>query len=213
MWVEMLKPNTSYIRRYEMHKLMSRLVLFTAMTVCLLLLTQSISYAGAVPNGLAGVPWGATREQVKKIMIEKGFKQENATPFSNEPSAGLVFYGSFANRMCYLEFTFIGNSFYFGTVRVESWALQPVLGTFDHFVSIVTDKYGVPEKRESFEGLTKGIKMQHAEWTFRDNASLDVYTIRATTIDAIFVNDRTLYTFLMVYEAKSLGNRLKEDGI
>lgn len=191
---------------------MSRIVFFAAMIVCLLFVMQSLSYAGSVPDGLAGVPWGATREQVKKIMIEKGFKQENAMPFS-EPSTGLLFYGSFANRMCYLEFTFKGNAFCYGTVKVESYALQPVLGTFDHFVSIVTDKYGLPEKRESFQGLTKGIKMQHADWTLRDNASLDVYTIRATTIDAIFVNDRTLYTFLMVYEAKSLVNRLKEDGI
>lgn len=191
-----------------MHKLRSRLIIPAAMTVCLLLM-QSVGYAGSAPDGLAGVPWGATREQVKKIMLEKGFKEEN----KSEPSPDLVFFGPFANRMCYLVFTFKGYAFYKGNVMVKSYDLQPVLAAFNYFVPLVTDKYGVPEKRESFEGLTKGIKMQQADWTLRDNASSDVYTIRALTIDAVFVNDRTLYEFLMVYEAKSLGNRLKEDGI
>lgn len=39
-----------------MNKLMSRLVLPAALTVCLLLVMQSVGYADAVPNGFIQVP-------------------------------------------------------------------------------------------------------------------------------------------------------------
>lgn len=203
-----------------MYKLMHRLVLPTLMALCLLLVMQSAGFAGPVPGGLAGVPWGATREQVKKIMIEKGFKQENAFPFANEPSPGLVFYGSFANTMCYLQFSFKGNSFYSGEVAVFRLNdYQPVLAAANHFISLLTEKYGMPDKRESYQSDTPGHPtMPYAtSWDLRDSASSDIYHIRADTGDGSYwiigTNDSRIFQFNLTYYAESLGNRLKEDGL
>ncbi len=65
-----------------MCKPLNQLVIFTAVVACLLL-TQSVGHAGTVPDGLAAVSWGATREQVKKIMIGKGFREEQNNDSGN----------------------------------------------------------------------------------------------------------------------------------
>ncbi|MDD2542076.1 MAG: hypothetical protein PHH28_13675 [Desulfuromonadaceae bacterium] len=203
-----------------MHKLMYRLVLPTLMALCLLLVVQSAGLAGPVPDGLAGVPWGATREQVKKIMIEKGFKQENVLPFTNEPSPGLVFYGSFVNTMCYLQFSFKGNSFYYGLVTVVRLNdYQPVVAASNHFISLLTEKYGIPDKRESYQSDSPGHPTMpyNTSWNFRDSASSDIYHIRADTIDSLYwtIGTKTsrIFQFTLSYYAESLGNMLKEDGL
>jgi len=203
-----------------MQKMMRKLILPAFLTACFLLVMQTASHAGPVPDGLAGVPWGATRAQVKKIMSENGFKQEDALPFSNEPSPNLVFYGSLANTMCYLEFKFKGNSFCHGRVvviKLEDY--QTVLAACNHFVSLLTDKYGMPDERESYESSSPGHPMMPygVKWRLRDGASSDEYSIEAYTGDGSYwtvgTNTRRIIQFGLIYSAKSLENRLKEDGI
>ena len=207
-----------------MNKLMSKAILNAAMTVCLLLLMQSVSYSVALPDGLAGVPWGATREQVMKIMTEKGFTQENVHPLSagNRPLTGFVFYGSFANRTCYLDFTFKGNAFYSGSVIVKSYYPQQVLEAYNHFVKLLTDKYGMPEREKCIKmtgGPNAGTcgSQDALNWSFVDRASSDVYTItaRAAVPQAVYLDlpNTPIYHFELRYTAESLGKRLKEDGI
>lgn len=203
-----------------MQKMMSKLILPAVLTVCFLLVMQTASHAGPVPDGLAGVPWGATRAQVKKIMSENGFKQEDALPFSNEPSPNLVFYGSLANTMCYLEFTFKGNSFCYGRVTVKKLEdYQTVLAECNHFIEVLTDKYGMPDERKTYQSDSPGnpIMPYGVKWRLRDGASSDEYTIEASTGDGCYwtvgTNTWRIIEFSLTYFAKSLENRLKEDGI
>ena len=89
-------------------------------------------------------------------MIEKGFAQELNSPLGGQPYPGLVFYGSFTNEMCYVTFEFKGNAFYTGEVIEKSYNTQPVLKAFDHFVKLVTDKYGMPQERKCYT-TNKGV--------------------------------------------------------
>jgi len=200
-----------------MHRLMSTLIYPSVLTVCFLFVLQAASHAGQVPDGLAGVPWGATRDQVKKIMIEKGFKQEEAMPFSNLPSPGLVFYGPLANRMCYLEFMFKGNAFDYGSIAGKSYNYETVLETYNYFVKLVTAKYGIPQEQKCIRTTTGACGSYFTKWKFVDNASSDVYAIdsgaAAPVADMYESSGKPIYDFFFNFSAVSFGNRLKEDGI
>jgi hypothetical protein len=195
-------------------KVVYQIVVLVLLAISVIMFS-GIAQAGLVPDGLAGVPWGATRSEVKKIMIENGF-QEKADPFSSEPYPGLVFYGSFANRMCYLYFEFKGKAFCSGTVMKYSYSSREIIAEFNYFVKLVTDKYGAPQKNECMKTNTGVCGSYDAEWTFVDSASSDVYTITfgaAAPEAALFKAGTPVYFFALKYTAESLKKRLKEDGI
>jgi hypothetical protein len=158
---------------------MKRVVLPTVVIFCLLAVMHSEAVADPVPDGLAGVPWGATGEQAQTIMAEKGFRQEEVDPLTGEPSPGLVFSGRFAGRMCRLRLYFKGNGFYSGEVVEKADVLRPVLEAYNYFITLLAEKYGAPEERNSIKNNDGSCTTYYAAWKLRDGVSSDTrYSLR-----------------------------------
>jgi len=152
-------------------------------------------------------------------MIEQGFKVEDAHPATGQPDPGIVFHGSFADRMCYLIFRFKANSFYLGEVQLRSYDYQPPLEAYDHFVTLLTAKYGGAGERlpvSSATGANRNMP-DMVKWNWGDDGSMDVYKIEVFVSDSVYElhgdGARCVVQLIVRYEAVSLGNKLKEDGL
>jgi len=163
----------------------------------------------AVPDGFAGVPWGATTMQIQQSMAERGWRSR---PSSSPNTMG--FEGSFAESNCIIWFTLEGNSLVRGSASF--CALFPNLKTtalfYDKAVSQLTEKYGQPNEKQDV--LPAG--GAYVRWNFNDGATSDEYTITARLdSDGVWTTNRpgkSMY-FDVYYEAVSLSKRLKKSQI
>ncbi|MBA4389938.1 MAG: hypothetical protein C0399_03270 [Syntrophus sp. (in: bacteria)] len=84
-------------------------VLYLVVTTVLVVIFAGIAKAGDVPDGFAGLPWGASRAEVKKAMAERYY------PKDPESKAHVYIYnGEFAGYKADLVFRFINNKVYEG---------------------------------------------------------------------------------------------------
>lgn len=176
--------------------------------VWLLTLTAPIC-AAPVPEGFVGVPWGATQEQVIKMMSERGWREA----FGD----GKSFYGFFAGFPGIVTFEFTGNAMTGGRAELE----RATNGynskhTFDAGYKLLSEKYGQaviqtynnPDRKSSMPVLYQ------AEWELVDDASADKYAIMLWTSDAFYLRDGTrLYLVGVNYTNKSLKDRKKNSEI
>lgn len=169
-----------------------------------------LAKAGAVPDGFIGVPWGASADQVKQIMNERGYTQ-----LKGSATGLLVFKGAFAGVPCQLLFYLIANSFYSGTAEICSrsgYALRPQ-STYKQTVDMLSEKYGPPQTRQSRklkDNNGKEHPQEGAQWTLTDSKTSDSFTIRADFGVTWFMDDtRDQYVADFHYSADSLHKRLK----
>lgn len=79
------------------------LVVVFALLVVYVIMFPGIARAGAVPDGFIGVPWGASTEQIVKVMNERGYRQLTGTT-----TGKLAFKGAFAGAPCKLFLFCVG---------------------------------------------------------------------------------------------------------
>jgi len=108
----------------------------------LLLSSSAISVCAApVVDGFAGVPWGATQEQVQVAMTEKGFAFLGQTPGGRDK-----YNGTFAGHPAELQFSFNKNLFYCGEARIQDMPapeeIWSVAGSFEDIKRMFVAKYG-----------------------------------------------------------------------
>jgi hypothetical protein len=170
-----------------------------------------IANAGAVPDGFAEVPWGASRAQVEKTMNENGYQQITST----QPGQ-LKFKGAFAGERCILTFRFIAGSFYDGTATfdMDTHPLIPQR-VVKHMVNMISEKYGQPQTRESEKdrtNVTAGLTLEWAKWKLVDSRA-DKYDITVCLTKGWVSNGTLQYEVYVSYSAQSLSERLKKKGL
>jgi len=191
----------------------SRISFLLAILLLLLCFTVS-AYAAPSPEGFVGVPWGASRAQVKQIMIERGWiRCTDSSP--NEE----VFKGAFDGMVCDLHFVMAGNFFVEG--YADPLARRPIrysgatTSAYEATVKHLTEKYGVPQNKgvPDYHGFTQGTAIT---WEFGDGVTADKYAIRIIINSEgtwfADVDGKQTY-FDVVYEAISLRERLKNNNI
>lgn len=180
--------------------------------ICVILLTTTL-YAAPAPEGFVGVPWGATRAQLKQIMSERGWIR-----CTNSPPTQEVFKGSFDGMACDLHFVMVGNSFVEGyadpLARFPLRNFGVTKNAYESTVKRLTEKYGPPQKTEpDAYASTWG---PATTWEIGDGVISDKYRIRVIlNRDGTWfsdVNGEHTY-FCVVYEAISLRDRLKNRDI
>lgn len=164
------------------------------------------SVVQVVPEGFVGVPWGASRDQVIKIMRERGYRSLGTGGIGGSGAVVLNFRGEFTTVPCSLSFILIDDSFYEGEAMFYRPDMpQPnktLQTTFDNIDGMLSEKYGPPRERESSsykdkEGIDRPSKSTF--WYLVDNKSSDIYTVQVM-LD---------YYVTVYYRACSLETRLK----
>ena len=133
---------------------------FFAVLMVLFVLSAMPAYAAPV-DGFIGVPWGASRQEVQKVMQERGFT------LLEQRADGIVdtYRGTFTGQPAELRFQYQNNVYFAGTA-----AFLHVKGSFDGSMAYyyelkeqLTAKYGTPltyniasgsERSSRWEGLT-----------------------------------------------------------
>ncbi len=184
------------------------------LVILLLTVMFGPSQAGTVPDGVAGIPWGASRDQIIKAMSEQGYQQLKDAELK-EIGTDLGFRGVFAGESCQLIFRLVANSFYFCWADriAQSPSRQWPQESFERIVKMLTEKYGPPQKRDSqpvsdLQVAGSALYCEAAEWDLVDSRTSDKYSIRAI-LYRVGKTDHTLdYTVCVTYWAKSLFDRL-----
>jgi hypothetical protein len=182
-------------------------------TICVIFWASTL-YAAPAPEGFVGVPWGATRAQVKQIMSERGWIRCTDSSPNQE-----VFKGAFDGMACDLHFVMAGNSFVEGyadpLARLPIRHLGATQNAYESTVKRLTEKYGPPQKAGDFDAYASTWGPA-STWEFSDGITADKYRIRViiNTEGTWFadVNGKHTY-FSVVYEAISLRDRLKNRDI
>ena len=163
--------------------------------------------AVVVPEGFAGVPWGASKDQIMETMRQKGYKQLKFTS-SDYPDRPVNFDGEFAGSKCILSFHFRANSFYEGTAMLCQ--TETPQETINSIVDMLSSKYGSPSDPQtgSYED-DKGIQHPYkgAFWRLTDNKSSDLYTILVRLWPSYNKTAKKYYVDVN-YQAYGIGKRL-----
>jgi hypothetical protein len=157
-----------------------------------------------VPDGFAGVPWGATKDQIINIMGKQGYRQL--------PRSGVSvvqFSGEFAGVPCeILSFHLIADSFYYG--YAYSGHTKTPQESFNRIVDMLSEKYGPPQNRKSEsakDSKGKDVSYESAFWCFVDNKSSDAYDIYVV-VNSSNATNKIQYYITVDYRAPSLEERL-----
>jgi len=116
-------------------------VAFFALLMLSVFMLSGIAQAGPVPDGFAGVPWGASRADVEKVMAERNY------PKDTDSKADIYVYnGEFAGYKADLLFKFINNKVYEGGALFLWHETNKELIDiyFSEFESQLSKKYGEP---------------------------------------------------------------------
>lgn len=123
--------------------------LFSAvLALSLVMLFTASSYAASPVDGFIGVPWGASRQQVQKVMEERGFTllEQRADGFSD------TYQGTFTGQPAQLAFIYEKNVFYKGEaafLHVRDKDYYAVKSYYTELKGMLTAKYGQPMERSS----------------------------------------------------------------
>ncbi len=150
-----------------------------AATACLLLavfLAPALAAPG--PEGFAGVPWGATRQQVVNAMNERGFSTQGTITRGGLPPGTLLYRGTFDGEPCQLEFYLQNNALCFGQVaHLGLFTGQVNLERlYKRVVGQLGEKYGPPEY-DSRRNDGTNERFWRAGWTLTDGATGDKFDI------------------------------------
>jgi len=164
-----------------------------------------------IPDGIAGVRWGAAREEVRQVMLSKGFRE-----VGNSSSPDLIFAGIFSNRQSQILFSFKGNKFYSGRIFEKSFSIQDVFRAYDYYLPRLTEKYGNPDKIDSNYSDSGSLMGRTAGWEIVAPGSADKYKIDAYG-GFVGIYDmssgRDIYMFYVEYEAVTFGQNFAEDEV
>ncbi len=183
--------------------------------ISLLLLCFTVTaYAALVPDGFVGVPWGTTREQVMKMMSERGWREAN--------NDGKSFYGSFAGfPEGTVSFGFTGNAITSGSAELQRGTNgYQSKSVFDVGYKLISEKYG-PAVINTMKNDDRTSSMPFyywAKWDIVDDVSLDRYEIQLSTNDSVYWvtnngQSTRLYTVNVYYSNISLAERKKHSEI
>jgi hypothetical protein len=182
----------------------SKRVIFVTLFWLLLMCFAVTAYAEPVPEGFVGVPWGTTREQVRKIMSERGWLRLTGSAPTEES-----FNGAYNGMTGQLTFIFAGESFVEGRAdflaRVPERSIAFTTKKYEETVKILTEKYGPPNNGSS-------------TWKITDARTGDEYTMFALFIEMGFYDTmdgmKEKHTsFSVTYRADSLKKRLGRQDI
>lgn len=187
------------------------LVAVLALLTVSVVMFSGIAQAGAVPDGFAGIPWGASKDQIIKTMNERGYRQYTGTA-----PGQLEFKGAFAGAHCDLIFLLIANSFYWGSANSCDRFPYPMppQETYRRMVEMLSEKFGPPQRRrESITGKTNDGREYpdwSATWNLVDSRTSDKYSITVYFHVTWFVDTTgDQYVVDINYSADSLEKRLK----
>ncbi|MEN6621630.1 MAG: hypothetical protein ABFD50_08800 [Smithella sp.] len=165
--------------------------------------------ATTIPDGFAGVPWGASKVQIVKIMNGRGYRQ-----IAGDQPDELHFRGEFAGVSCQLNFDLIVDSFHTGEAAGCARSPSPdgPQATFKRIIDMLSKEYGEPHKRrsESIRNSSgKVLPWVWAEWNLSKAETSDKYSIYVIYSAASSADTKVdQYAVSVIYSADTLKRRL-----
>ncbi len=125
-------------------------ILFSLVLMCC---TVSVSAASPAVDGFIGVPWGASRQQVRQAMEERGFT------LLEQRADGIIdtYQGTFTGQPAELKFQYESNVFFSGEanfLHVKGQSLDAVRAYYMELKGLLTAKYGLPAELTDAAGKT-----------------------------------------------------------
>jgi hypothetical protein len=135
------------------------------LSLCLLFWFMPLHAAPAV-DGFAGVPWGASKKQVQKVMKAKGYAfLEEQTEGSRHTEK---YKGAFAGEPADLIFSFKNNLFCGGTADILAVAKTNVrwriMMVFNQIKQLIFAKYGPATTEEEYVDKNNNWVGYQAKW-------------------------------------------------
>jgi hypothetical protein len=135
---------------------------------CLLMSFSKASYAAPpTVDGFVGVPWGASRQQVASVMVEKGY----ALLQQREDGVLDRYQGTFADYPAELVFLYTKNVFYYGSAELlpaRDKGMDVAMKYYYEMAQLLTAKYGEPAKKSygflPGPGGKETILSRHSSW-------------------------------------------------
>jgi len=146
------------------------LFIVLAMVAVLIVVFSSMAQAQAVPDGFAGIPWGASRTTVEKAMAERYYPKD-----STSKADVYIYNGEFAGYKGDLIFRFINNKFYEGNAlflwhEPNNWRIDQYFRELE--VQLIK-KYGNPHHR--YPGTNEPWEPRSSSWTLKNsNTTIDL---------------------------------------
>ena len=186
---------------------------------------QATVFAAPPVEGFMGVPWGSSREQVDKAMVEQGFVKLAkpdwcaTVPGNALCDPGLVNYdGRFAGERAEVRFLFQNKALYRGWVVLlssETIYLQDQVNAFARMKALLTEKYGPPTTDEKHTRPKGWGQSARTTWTLSSGDSGDQVDI-VLLMEGVFLMDAKRPQSGRVevfYINQSLEKRLKNSNI
>jgi hypothetical protein len=123
-------------------------IVFTFLAVSVVMFSSITQAAGTIPDGFAGVPWGASRAEVEKAMAERHYSKDP------ESKTAVIYNGEFAGYKGDLIFRFMNNKLYEGDALFlwhdpNKWRIDKY---FSELEIQLIKKYGNPRYKYRAEG-------------------------------------------------------------
>lgn len=128
----------------------------TLIVLSLLLILQATCYASPPVDGFMGVPWGSGRQQVQKVMEERGFT------LLEQRADGIIdkYQGTFVGQPAELTFQYQNDVFFSGEaafLHVKGQSVDATRTYYMELTGMLKAKYGLPTREYvDASGLTVG---------------------------------------------------------
>lgn len=192
-------------------------ILFSLILICF---AASVSATSVVPDGFVGIPWGANKDQISKIMNDRGYTTQGTIPDSRDLPSTLLYRGAFGGQNGQLEFRLLNNVFHMGRATyLGMFAAEPAKESiYMQIVNQIGAKYGAPQsdKITDVKGNSgKTYRYGDAQWDFIDSESFEKYMISVDLLPTGFnmfsqYNNQSFGYVTVTYTAVSLGERLQK---
>ena len=174
----------------------------------LLLINVSATGTAAAPEGILGVPWGASPQDVKQVMDKTGF-----TLWKEDTDPQVGYYATYADGLYAgysvtgLTFSFLSNQAYAAKVSISDKRAD-IQAAYADLKKLLTQKYGLPKPEVvlhipvNMPGVRTTVMDTYVtEWTL-DNGSELPFTIALN-------KNPTWGTVEVYYANKALREKLK----
>ena len=174
----------------------------------LLLINVSATGTAAAPEGILGVPWGASPQDVKQVMDKTGF-----TLWKEDTDPQVGYYATYADGLYAgysvtgLTFSFLSNQAYAAKVSISDKRAD-IQAAYADLKKLLTQKYGLPKPEVvlhipvNMPGVRTTVMDTYVtEWSL-DNGSALPFTIALN-------KNLTWGTVEVYYANKALREKLK----
>lgn len=185
--------------------------------LCVLLLSLAVTAQAAPPvDGVLGIQWGASRDQVERAMADQGFGKLPPPTYEFLDPTNLYFSGQYAAEPAKITVCFKNQAVYRISVKLlrsDSDNASVVYQSYSVMKGALNDKYGHESRTVPPSTNKNTVRTTWAVWSLTAGGGVDLVEIACGMIEPFSTPGMSLSGWVQVdYTNKSLEDRLTKAG-